>query len=236
MQQLSLCLTTFNRLEMTIESFGKVYSDDRIGEIIIVDDCSDIEIYNKLKAIFDMLPKVRLVRNEVNRDCYRNKMTAISLATSEYVVILDSDNSFDKRYIDAIYNQEWEVDTILAPDWAVPLFPYTDYSGLLVTKENVSEYIDRPLFETCLNCMNYFVNKNEYLRVWDGSIDPHTSDSLFQNYNWLKAGNKIHIVDGLRYNHLVHNDSHYRLNNHKTGNFREEIISKIRNFKNEFVV
>jgi hypothetical protein len=145
---------------------------------------------------------------------------AISLSTTDYCIILDSDNEIDTDYLDKIYEQEWDKDTVLAPDWAMPMFNYTEYANLFVTKDNLSEYIDKPMFETCLNCMNYFVNKHSYCEVWDAEIDPVTSDSLFQNYNWLMSGRTIHIVDGLRYNHLV--------NVQRTGDFREKLIEKIR--------
>jgi hypothetical protein len=163
-----------------------------------------------------------------NRDCYANKYISISLSPTDYCIILDSDNQIDKSYLDKIFEQEWAEDMILAPDWAKPTFNYTEYSDLIVSKDNLKEYIDKPMFETCLNCMNYFVNKNAYCDVWDATTDPVTSDSLFQNYNWLMSGKYIHIVHGLRYEHLVHNQSHYINNVQRTGDFREILIEKIR--------
>ena len=76
--------------------------------------------------------------------------------------------------------------------------------------------------------MNYFVNKDAQCDVWDATTDPVTSDSLFQNYNWLMSGKYIHIVHELRYNHLVHNQSHYINNVQRTGDFREILLEKIR--------
>jgi hypothetical protein len=131
-------------------------------------------------------------------------------------------------YLDKIFEQEWAKDMILAPDWAKPTFNYTEYSDLIISKDNLKKYIDKPMFETCLNCMNYFVNKNTYCDVWDATTDPVTSDSLFQNYNWLMSDKYIHIVHGLRYNHLVHNQSHYINNVQRTGDFREILLEKIR--------
>lgn len=75
--------------------------------------------------------------------------------------------------------------------------------------------------------MNYFVHRDEYCRVWDGSIEPWTADTIFQNYNWLKAGNKIHVVKGMQYEHLVHPGSHYQNYVHNTGNLYKEIEQKM---------
>ena len=228
MRTLSICIPTWNRVEMTLNSFKEVYNDDRVEAIIIVDDASDEHIYAKLKEECDKLSKVKLYRNLTNRDCYANKYVSISLSPTDYCIILDSDNQIDTSYLDKIFEQEWAEDMILAPDWAKPTFNYTEYSDLIVSKDNLKEYIDKPMFETCLNCMNYFVNKDSYCDVWDATIDPVTSDSLFQNYNWLMSGKCIHIVHELRYNHLVHNQSHYINNVQRTGDFREILIEKIR--------
>lgn len=84
------------------------------------------------------------------------------------------------------------------------------------------------MLETCLNCANYFVNREFYLNAFNDSVDPVTSDSLWQNYNWLLNGGKIHIVEGLRYAHLVHDGSHYKINNSRTGNFKDILIEKLR--------
>ena len=228
MRTLSICIPTWNRVEMTLNSFKEVYNDDRVEAIIIVDDASDEHIYAKLKEECDKLSKVKLYRNLTNRDCYANKYVSISLSPTDYCIILDSDNQIDTSYLDKIFEQEWAEDMILAPDWAKPTFNYTEYSDLIISKDNLKEYIDKPMFETCLNCMNYFVNKDSYCDVWDATIDPVTSDSLFQNYNWLMSGKCIHIVHELRYNHLVHNQSHYINNVQRTGDFREILIEKIR--------
>jgi glycosyltransferase involved in cell wall biosynthesis len=228
MRELCICIPTWNRVDMTLKSFSKVYDDPRVKNIIIVEDASPLHIYSELKDKTKGMPKVKLYRNITNRDCYANKYVAASLSTTDYCIILDSDNEIDTDYLDKIFEQEWNEDTVLAPDWAMPMFNYTDYANLIVTKDNISEYIDKPMFETCLNCMNYFVNKNSYCEVWDAEVDPVTSDSLFQNYNWIMSGRKIHIVDGLRYQHLVHDESHYINNVQRTGDFREILIEKIR--------
>ena len=228
MRTLSICIPTWNRVEMTLNSFKEVYNDDRVEAIIIVDDASEMHIYNKLKEECDKLSKVKLYRNLTNRDCYANKYVSISLSPTDYCIILDSDNQIDTLYLDKIFEQEWSEDMILAPDWAKPTFNYTEYSDLIVSKDNLKQYIDKPMFETCLNCMNYFVNKDAYCDVWDATTDPVTSDSLFQNYNWLMSGKYIHIVHELRYNHLVHNQSHYINNVQRTGDFREILLEKIR--------
>lgn len=229
-RKISLAIPTWNRFEMTIESFMEVYADERIGEIVIIDDASDLDIFHKLREVCERLPKVKLLRNATNQDCYRNKMTAISFAKYPFCILLDSDNVIDKSYIDKLFEFDyWETTCIYTPSFARPNFNFVPYANLLITKENVAEYIDKPMFEVCLNACNYFVNRDEYLRVWDDETDPVTSDSIFMCYNWLKAGNKIKVVEGLEYEHRVHSGSHYQNNVKRTPhNFHQTVLNNLR--------
>lgn len=214
---------------MTVNAFQNVIDDERIGEVVIVDDKSDISYFEKLQSRCTH-PKIRLFRNPENLGCYKNKRHAIAQAQFEYVIILDSDNTIDKSYLDAIYASEWSKDMILSPEFARPHFNYTHFAGQEINRQNVRNYIpnaSQTRFDCLINCMNYFVNRDEYLRVWDGSIEPWTADTIFHNYNWLKAGNKIKVVSGMQYDHLVHDGSHYRTYVQKTGNLYKEIENKM---------
>jgi len=229
-RKISICIPTYNRVEMTIEAFYDVYNDERISEIVIVDDASDLEVYEDLKSMTDFFPKVKLYRNLTNQDCYRNKMTAISFATNEWCILLDSDNRIGEEYIDRLFEYpHWDNDIIYAPTWAKPTFDYRAYGLTTIHRTNVADFIDKPLFETALNTCNYFVNKNEYLKVWDGSIDPVTSDSIYFTYCWLNSGNRIYFVEGLEYEHKVWEGSHYKTQNYRTPTgFHESILNKLK--------
>ncbi len=226
MEQLSICIPTWNRYELTINSFSKVLNDERIAEVIIVDDASTDGSFEKLLEhlyVFNS-GKIKLHRNSHNIDCYRNKCKAVSFSETAYCILLDSDNIISKEYLDKIYEYEWDENTILAPTFAKPNFDYRAFSGLTITKENVGEYMSKPMFSTALNTANYFVNKANYLEVWDGKVDPVTSDSIYFNYCWLNSGRKIHFVEGLEYFHLVHPQSHYQNNVKRTPQgFHEQI-------------
>jgi hypothetical protein len=229
MKTISIAIPTYQRVEMTINAFSSVHDDKRISEIIIVDDSSPVNVFDELKRQCDRYPKVKLYWNVMNRDCYANKYTAMSYVTNEYAILFDSDNKLRTDYIDKIFSVEWDEDIILAPDFAKPTFDYRAYGGLMVTRNNVAEYMDRPLFETALNTANYFVNAKKYTETWDGEIDPVTSDSIYFNLCWLMSGKKIHIVDGLQYEHLVWDESHYKRNVHRTPQgFHQSIIQTLK--------
>lgn len=230
-RQISLCLTSFNRSEWTLRAFEQVLYDPRISEIIIVDDHSLPEIYSQLENAVGGMDKVNLFRNDTNIGCYHNKFAAIEAASSEYCILLDSDNIIDTKYLDKIFEQEWQPNTILAPDMGEPQLSYKLFSGAVLTKENISDLLNTGNMAMCLNTMNYFVNRSEYLRVFDDSVEPWTSDSIYQNYRWLAAGNKIHILNGLRYHHEIHTGSHYTTHSQKDPGFYQDTLAKLKALK-----
>lgn len=231
-RKLSVVIPTYNRFEMTLESFWSVYLDERVQSIVIVDDASTDGSYEKIQQVVEQLDKVKLYRQLQNRDCYVNKHSAVAYSPTPYCILLDSDNKIDKSYLDAIFNEQWDQDTILTPEFARPQFDFRAYSGMIFSKENAAEYVDKPMWEVMLNACNYFVNRDNYLAVWDRDCDPVTSDSIYQAYNWLASGRKIKVVSGMQYEHTVHSGSHYQNNVSRTPHgFHESILQKIRDLK-----
>lgn len=223
---ITLAITTYNRDHMTWQSFRYVRDDPRISEIVIVDDFSDINIYESLKRMIDGFEKVKLYRNEKNLGCYHNKRRAVELSSNEWVILFDSDNVIKKDYLDAITQNTQ--NTLLAPSFAKPHFDYRHFSGKTFTKENIKNFIDVKRFDCIINTCNFFVNREEYLKVFDPIDEPWTADTLYFNYCWLKAGNSIEVVEGMEYEHLVHDGSHYKEHVRKTGNLANEIMDKMR--------
>lgn len=232
-RRISIAIPTYERFDVLFESFADVYNDERIESIVIVDDCSSKSCFDRVHSRSLQYPKITLYRNNSNQDCYTNKMIAVSFAPTEWCILLDSDNKIDKSYIDKLYQIPiWEDDTIYTPDFARPHFNFTDYSNVLFSSENISEYIDRPMFQTMCNAANYFVNKNTYLKNWDNETNPVTSDSIYMVYRHLSFGGKVKVLKDLQYNHRVWNESHYQNKNHLTPKgFHEKILQSLREMK-----
>jgi glycosyltransferase involved in cell wall biosynthesis len=228
---ISLCITNYNRMEWVLRAFEQVLYDDRIWEIIIRDDTSDLPVYSELESATAGMDKVRLIRNQQNIGCYLNKMATIHSANEDFCIILDSDNFISTSFLDKIYEQQWDEHIILAPDMGEPALNYKALSGKVLTRENISGLVDTSNTAMALNTMNYFMNRKQYLSVFDDSVEPWTSDSIFFNYCWLAAGNSIKIVDGLEYHHEIHKDSHYTLHNQKNPGFYNDVFMKLRYLK-----
>lgn len=225
---ITLAITSYNRDTLTLDSFRHVLQDERISEIVIVDDHSSEHYYNTLKILADGRDKVKLYRNENNLGCYHNKRRAVELASNEWVILFDSDNIIRPDYLDAIFKYEsWHKDRIYAPSFAKPHFDYRHFD--LIDRMNIRSEISRKNFEAVINTCNFFINRGQYLKVFDQEMsEPWTVDTMYFNYCWMKAGGDIQVVPGMHYDHLVHDGSHYKEHNRKT-TMHNEIMNKLRN-------
>src|ERR1700749_313615 len=203
----SLCITTYNRHDLTIDSFLDVLYDDRISEIVIVDDFSDPKIYTTLSVMIEGVregggyktgyhKKLKLYRNDENLGMSRNKAKAIELATNDWCIIFDSDNRLPTSYIDAIPNY-LKPQTIYAPAYARPQFDYRQLAGITYDSDKIAKSIHKPGVEMMLNTCNYLVNREEYLQVYEYNPAMKGTDTIWFNYLWLRSGRKIHVTDGM---------------------------------------
>lgn len=210
MRKITISIPYYNRSDLVMETLSYVLKEDRIDEIILCDDVSPDNDYYKLLNNVSKFSKVKVVRNVINHHVQHSKRNAISFSKNEWVIILDNDNVIGKDFIDKIFDiKEWDSKTIYHPAFAAPNFDYRQFNGDVITKENVSKYTEHKIFMTLLNTNNYFVNKKEYLRVYKYSRDCRGADGIYNNYNWLKAGNKILVVEDLEYFHRVHPQSEF---------------------------
>lgn len=226
---LSVVIPTFNRLEMTIQSFEQVLRDERVSEVVIVDDKSTDDSFHKLVSFFKDEPKVKVHQNSFNLGCAFNKRRAVELASNPFVIVFDSDNRMDVSYLDTAFDYDWRDDMIFQPEYLMPHFDFRAYSGLLLKKDNIAQWIKQPMMETCLNAHNLFVNRDSYLRVTEGLIDAITSDSIMFSLKWLESGRSIFITPGLSYIHNVHPKSHYQTENFRTPKgLHENILNQLK--------
>lgn len=209
---ITLAITNFNRYELLMDSFARVLYDPRISEVIISDDCSDYEILQKVLRAVEQMGKVKVYRNAQNLGMSRNKAKAISYATNEWVIILDSDNVIAPDYLDALQGLHTTSDTIYLPEFAKPQFDFTKYSGLTIDASAASSAIKDNTFNMAMNCCNYYLHKDTYLANYNYDPQHIASDTIWFAYNWLKNGNRFCFVPGMQYLHRVHDGSGF-LNN-----------------------
>lgn len=225
--KLSLCITTYNRYEYTIESFAKVLDDPRIDDIVILDDASTDFSDVRLGTEFASSTKVRVIRQARNRGMSMNKRDAISYALNEWVIIFDSDNILGPDYLDAFFdyvgNNGQAIlpkihhgdEFIFCPDFAKPNFDYTRYSNnklRIYRSDRAAGLIMEDGFNCLMNTCNYIVNRDFYLATYKYNPNHIASDTIWHNYNHLKRGGAFVIVPGMQYFHRVHPGSGFMQN------------------------
>lgn len=230
---ITLAITHWNRFDLLVESFAKVRDDERIGEIVIVDDASDDGSYDKIIDQFAKDPKVVIFRNWSRLDCYANKRAAVFRASNPWVILFDSDNVLYPEYVDALIAVgPWEPDHWYLPTFGRPDFDYSRFAGQNVTRQNIGLLLDRGNFQSALNTANHFVHRDSYLRTWDAAVDPGTADSIYMSLRWLEAGGTLTFVPGMEYDHRIHEGSHFRTFNTRDHElFKATVIQRLRELR-----
>lgn len=223
---ISLCITTHNRPHVTHKAYEQVLGHQAIGEIIIVDDFSKPALYSEL--IKGAPKEVKVFRNTKNLGVYRNKHESVKHAAHPWVIPFDSDNIITPAYIDVLLAlPEWRNDTAYLPSFARPHFDYRKLAGTY-TRTNISNYMRTRGMDALLNTMNFFISKKLYMDAFDPRVEPVTSDSIYINYRILQLAGRLQVVPGLEYEHVVHDGSHYKLNNMRAPHVYREILGRLK--------
>lgn len=226
---------------------------EAIGEIVVVDDAS--EDFEKLQALLQDVPKVRLYRNAENRGVFGNKVEAVARSRGEWVINADSDNTMDAAYIDRALVLMSDPQVWHSPSFARPNFDYRHLVGLY-RLEDIHTILDAPRFDCLLNTGNQVVHRGGFMAtfqkyrgrrfdlmqpnhlgltekehqkhywrlVWDAC------DSFFFNMEWLSAGGRLHVAEGLEYDHHYSGgaDSNYARAPEEKGQLADALKAELR--------
>ena len=222
-RKISVAIPYYNNSKFIQKTLETLIDDERVDEIIIVDDKSqDIDDLNSI--IYKLnTTKVKLFENKINMGCYHNKIISVSKCSNDWCILLDSDNYIDKVYLDRVYNiSKWDKNTIYAPDRPIT-FPgtpskvmdYRIYSNTYITNELFISDFNKNVFQCLINTCNYFIPCKEYVSCMKKGFDTYNRDiidcldSAVLFTDWLLCKNRILIVDNLSYYHRLHPNSNY---------------------------
>jgi glycosyltransferase involved in cell wall biosynthesis len=233
---ITICIPTFNRHEMVVRSFIEVIDEPIITEIIIVDDCSDLDKFEKLN--FEILKlkssKIRIFRNEENKGAFLNKLESVKKSKNDWIILIDSDNILNKDYIrsipDILDNRCFYLPSQAICDSG--LLDYRIFSGIIIEKNKFKDMsLSSDDRSNCLlNTGNYLVNKKIYLQSIELESDiksPSALDVFYQIYLCFKNidGFYMNVVPNMNYTHTLHksegeeNGSYYVMNHIESNNF-----------------
>ncbi len=211
---ISICIPSYNRTTLLFEAVESAIHHDLIDEVVISDDCSSPKIQEEIFTKYINTPKVKLHLNNENLGIARNKKRSVELATNDWCIFLDNDNTLSSNYLEVIYSlKSYDINTIYCPEFASPNFNYQIFSGKEITKLNIREFRDKEMFHVLLNTGNNFFHGQTYLDVYKDPEKLFTAvDTATFNLNWLESGRTLYVVPGLTYNHRIHDDSFFMKN------------------------
>jgi len=231
MSDLSLAVTAFEEMserrgygQHLLDCITPGQQHPSISEIIVVDDCS--YDYEELERLLGNQPKVQLYRNERNLGVFGNKLEAVARCVNDWVINCDSDNTKNAEHIDKVAEICKAPSAWYCPSFARPQFDYRKLVGEFDMRTIRAIRYSR-IFPCFMNTGNQVVHRGKFMEVfgkyrgeradlmmtnWLGTPEKDrqthywrmvfdANDSLVFNLEWLKAGGKLCVVEGLEYDH-----------------------------------
>lgn len=100
--KVSMIMSCFNEGEdvyNTLISLSQVDYPDELLEIIAIDDCSTDDSFAWMQKAARDCPKIKAIKNEVNKGKHRNVLRGVEISTGEVIVCTDSDLIYDSQVI-----------------------------------------------------------------------------------------------------------------------------------------
>jgi hypothetical protein len=238
MASLSLCIPTMNRFDTFLKNYLQFYlqylKEGIIDEIVICDETGDD--YQKIINTFGIVPNFKVVKNDSVLGVFKNKLKVASLASSDYIALIDSDNFCNSQYFNTVKKYIYEKKhlfsnaIVLAPSFAKPNFNYKQFENAIVTRSNFKDFYYNGNFETLLNTGNFVFNKYiiDNIKYDDSVMNVITAaDVLYFNLlAFLQFQDfQIHVVENLEYEHVVHGGSIYTNTIHNCRTFIDNVIT-----------
>lgn len=230
MNRITLAIPFYNTSKYFYEAIEYALNNDFVKEIVVNDDCSNENEWDKLNEIVYSLNenKIKIFRNEINVESFRNKYLTVQRSTSEWVYLLDSDNHPFENTFDVLKSiEDLDPNICYSPsklfckhDESIDYDVISDYTGtikydIIGIEESKDAIIKRTkLFDWLINTGNYFFNRQIYL---DNLKDPFENylnyelcaDTAAAFYFWLKNNGKVKVVENFHYNHRLRYDSYW---------------------------
>jgi glycosyltransferase involved in cell wall biosynthesis len=213
----SVGIPHYNRGKLIYRPLFNLLHHPLVNEVVIVDDGSIEEEYRALMEFVDSLhcgDRVKVFRRNENRGALLTKLECVERCDSEWVLLLDSDNTAFRGYLDGLGRiQKPKADTFYCAEWAWPRF---SFRALGIDTIDFSRAVSlcrdgRLRRHYIINDGNYLVNRGSYCHYVSriGEIPSDVVDVMVVNYLWLSGGGKLQMLSGKSYNHRVDSTSFY---------------------------
>jgi glycosyltransferase involved in cell wall biosynthesis len=207
----SVGIPHYNQGDLIARPLLNLLNHPAVSEVVIVDDGSREEEFAALiKWVnrIDQCGRVKIHRRDKNLGALFTKLECVEKCSSEWVLILDSDNTAFKGYLDRLGSlNPLDPDTIYCAAWAYPYFPFHELSGMNVDFQQAHALLQNGVLKRnyLLNDGNYLVNRRRYSEVVSaiGKLPSDVVDVLVVNYLWMSSGGKLQVIPKTKYMHRV---------------------------------
>ena len=107
------CFNEEDNVAPTVESIRAAAGAERPFEIVLVDDCSTDRTLERMHALADADPRIRVVHNPVNLSLGGAYKRGVAVAEAEYVIMIPGDDGFPAPSIAEIIRHAGEADIVI---------------------------------------------------------------------------------------------------------------------------
>lgn len=216
-QRFSVAIAHYNRGSLIHLPLCNLLDHPAVEDVVIVDDGSEEKQFADLLRSVEETgagDRVRVHRREQNKGALVTKAEAVSLAGCDWVLVLDSDNTVFRGYLDALAETDLSPDSFYCASWAFPFFHFSEFQGKRLDFAACSDAM-----RTGLLRRRYLMNDGNYLVPRSGYADAAHSlkrtakdgaDVMLVNYRWLTGGGALRVIPGTAYLHRLDPGSLYK--------------------------
>jgi hypothetical protein len=223
---LTVAIPTMDRWDSFLSLQLPKYLNNPLIDCVVVSDENGHDIESICEAGYSENPKLRLYQNPGVLGVYGNKRQCFLRSPTEWVAVLDSDNSFEANFFEdflvcvgrdldeaknTIYcagkNVRLDIKTGLIEDRTA------HFSGIRISRDN---------WNTVLNTRGWNFLLNDGNCIWPKAVVKHLpdlpedqivgTDSIYAMRQAILGGYTLSVEPTMSYVHTVHDRSHWLLN------------------------
>ena len=210
---MTIAIPTMRRWSFLKDSLPLYLGRPEVAEVVVCDETG--EDYEAIvNSPFGTHPKLRLFKNPTRLGIYENKLKVASLATQDWIAVLDSDNLFDEAWFDTLSTVVFDSNTIVASadfknlnvETGHTSYPCKKFSGYVINHMNWNYILRQPGWNFLLNDGNWIIPKAAVaaLPTDEKSSKWEAADAIYMLRRFVFAGFNVYYAPGLVYTHIVH--------------------------------
>lgn len=207
----SVAIPIHNRGKFVYRPLFNLIRHPAVTDIVIYDDCSEASDFDVLKGSVDRLSgkkKISLYRHSKNQKALVTKRDAVARCESDWVLVLDSDNTAFCNYLDALGAlSQPDKNIFYCSSYAFPFFPFDALGGGLIdfARAQALTADSRLRRYYLINDGNYMVHRDTFARLGEVIGKPLTdqADVMLVNYGFLSNGGGVQMLPNTSYYHRL---------------------------------